>query len=542
MKRLMIAICLFATATPVLAAEAAEAVEAVEVRRALVMNAAASDPGGKIAALVKGLEAKGFDVVAAKSAAKDGWETYERFLRAFPEGGVGVIYYHGPLDAVMENNRIVFKLRLGGVKKLPSAHALPESRDRDKRMPAVPPPLGIAPLKDRLGRRAVRQSLVVFDFTEIVDKAKDPKQDARKLESGLPHQVRSLSGLRNFSAMNKPGKTLLADRVVRFMGDNKVFNDKSVVGGYGAPKGGKFELKHKPARVVSPPSKFIAGKKAGDHWMDRNGMVFIWCPPGEFVMGDKQFEDAQPVPITISKGFWIGKYELTRASAALVRLQSSSHFGREMDLPFYGTDCSKTADAMTHWRKHLQAVGLNISGWNYDIPTEAEWEYAARAGKTNPDAVDPVALAGYGNFADRTLFQNPKDTHFIYADRKADDGYGHDLAPIGSYKPNAWGIHDMLGNLAEHVCTQYTESLTGGVDPNLLGSKDGRSMPRYVIRGGAWCSPATYLHPAHRSIMANAGTLAPYSGVRLIIRQGEPRALSHTDLRNMAKAAIKKKK
>jgi len=512
--------------------------ESVEFRRALVMNATSADPRGKIKKLVDDLQAKGFVVTHLTNAAKDGWPAYEKFLRRIPEGGVNVLYYYGPLDAVIQSEKKLSNLRLGGVKKIPMVKTPPDPKDRRKNTPR-PPPLDIAPLKDRLNQNAARLNLAVFDFTEIIDQSKSDLS-ANKLEASVLGPVRTMIGPRIFAAANKPGKTRLVDSVMKILGGGNQFQDKSLVSYFAAPKQSVFSFKHTPGKVISSPDKLIQGKKAGDHWIDPNGMVFVWCPAGKFTMGDKQFFDASPVEVTISKGYWIGKYELTRASGNLMRLSSSSHFGREVHLPFYGPDCSTIADALKRWRAHLKKMGMSTPGWNYDIPTEAEWEYAARAGKTNPDAVDPVALAKYGNFADRTLFENPRETPFIYAHRTADDGYGHDLAPIGSYKPNAWGIHDMFGNIAEVVCTKYTKTLTGGVDPNLLEAQ-GRNLPRYVIRGGAWCSPAIYLHPAHRSLMANAGTLVPYSGVRLIIRNGEHRALSHNDLRELAKTKSKKK-
>jgi formylglycine-generating enzyme required for sulfatase activity len=523
-----------------IAVEIGVAVKTVELRRALLINAGATAGDGKIEQLAVALKTKGFVVTRLKNASREGWGKYETYLRGIPEAGVSVIYYQGPVDAVMQTNkRIGFRMHLGGVKKMPTASAPPGPRD-NRKLPDPPHALDISTIKDRLGNNAARQNVVVFDITTIIDKAKDPKQDMRKLTANLTHTIKLMAGPRTFSFINKPGESLLVNRVAKLLEDGNAFNDKPDVGGFGTPKEGSFSLRHEAGSVVGHGNQLIEGKKAGDHWIDPNGMVFVWCPAGQFVMGDKRFSDAQPTQVRISKGFWIGKYELTRASARLMRLQASSHFGREVNLPFYGPDCSGAADALKYWRKHLKSVGLNVPGWSYDIPTEAEWEYAARAGNSKFDAGDAKAVAVYGNFADRSLYEKPRDTHFVYADRQADDGYGHELAPIGSYKPNAWGIHDMLGNVAEHVCTQYTESLVGGVDPNILESKDGRSMPRYVIRGGAWCSPWNYLHPSHRSIMANAGTLTPYSGVRLIIRQGPPRALSHTDLRNMAKAASNK--
>ncbi|NRB28206.1 MAG: SUMF1/EgtB/PvdO family nonheme iron enzyme, partial [Roseibacillus sp.] len=116
--------------------------------------------------------------------------------------------------------------------------------------------------------------------------------------------------------------------------------------------------------------------------------------------------------------------------------------------------------------------------------------------------------------------------------READDGYGRSFAPVGQFLPNAWGIHDMLGNLAELCSTYYTEELIGGVDPNDQSLPTTRSSRLRVTRGGAWCSPPQYLHVAYRNAFTGVGT--PHVGLRLVLRQG-PRV---TRTRDEAIAAL----
>ena len=121
-----------------------------------------------------------------------------------------------------------------------------------------------------------------------------------------------------------------------------------------------------------------------------------------------------------------------------------------------------------------------------------------------------------------------------------DDGYGRGFAPVGQFLPNAWGIHDMLGNLAELCCSYYTDSLPGGANPVDLTLPDERSARRLISRGGAWCSPADYLHAAWRNEFTGAQT--PHIGLRLVIRQGERIARSRGEITAAIKLAKQKAK
>ena len=103
-------------------------------------------------------------------------------------------------------------------------------------------------------------------------------------------------------------------------------------------------------------------------------------------------------------------------------------------------------------------------GLVYRLPTEAEWEYACLAGSNENYSFgdDENDLYKYANFADASL--KADDGTFYYA-AKADDGVGRLPAPVGSYLPNAWGIHDMHGNVSEYCKDLYVPKLPDGTDP-----------------------------------------------------------------------------
>jgi formylglycine-generating enzyme required for sulfatase activity len=199
-------------------------------------------------------------------------------------------------------------------------------------------------------------------------------------------------------------------------------------------------------------------------------MKFSFCPSGSFTMGSPateadSIEDAAQVQVHISKGFWMGQTEVTQAQWKAVMSDNPSKFNGD-ELP---VETVSWEEVQTYINKVNQLVPLS-EGWGYALPTEAQWEYACRAGTSTPFAFG-LSLASTeanfnGNYPHGTMLKG------IYLGT---------TCAVGSYIANTWGLYDMHGNVYEWCADLYAERLDGGPDP------PGASLGSYRVgRGGAW--------------------------------------------------------
>ena len=197
---------------------------------------------------------------------------------------------------------------------------------------------------------------------------------------------------------------------------------------------------------------------------DDTHIELILVPAGEFDMGSRYPEEARendegPVRrITISSPFYIGRYEITHAQWKAVMGYSRTHFNR-LDLPVDGIHWS---NAVEFCRK-LSERQLET----FRLPTEAEWEYACRAGSSTAYSFGGNAslLAQYAWF-----YHNSKQkTH-----------------PVGQKEPNAFGLHDMHGNVWEW-CSDWYDAYPDDATVDPTGPSNGSAR---ILRGGSWfCTP-----------------------------------------------------
>ena len=250
-----------------------------------------------------------------------------------------------------------------------------------------------------------------------------------------------------------------------------------------------------PAEVPPPAADSLQGTEAGQVRDDNSlKMKLVWCPQGLVTMEDVEIvEDAPakqwrrkivPVKAVLSRGYWLGKYEVTQAEWKQVmgtEPWKGEKYAKE------GDNCAVTFvswhDATAFCEKLTEEehkAGRLSDDWEFALPTEAEWEHGCRAGTETKFSFgdDASALGEYAWFRN-----NAFDVERQYAHR------------VGQKKPNRWGLYDMHGNVWEWCLDAYQHKLPGGPDP-VVKKIDAKGR---VNRGGGWADFPTSCQSAKRS-------------------------------------------
>ena len=231
------------------------------------------------------------------------------------------------------------------------------------------------------------------------------------------------------------------------------------------------------------------GADTGESWTNSLGMEFVRIPAGSFLMGSPEDEEDRynnetQREVRISQPFYMGKHEVMQGQWAAVMGENPSYF----------SDCGEDCLVETvSWEDVQGFIGrLNEResgrGYRYRLPTEAEWEYAARAGTTG---------ARYGELEEIAWYW---------------DNSGYRTHPVGEKRANAWGLHDMLGNVWECTGDWYGGEYPPGAVTDPTGPSTGSIR---VARGGSWYAIARYVRSAYRHYLA-PGSRCFYLGLRLV--------------------------
>ena len=229
--------------------------------------------------------------------------------------------------------------------------------------------------------------------------------------------------------------------------------------------------------------------------------VFRWIAPGRFRMGspvDEVERGSAEVPheVTLSQGYWLADTACTQAFWLAVWPVNPSHFQEDGNNPVENV-------AWHDAQRFIAELNRRLPGLDARLPTEAEWEYACRAGTTTPFSFGKQITPEQVNY------------HGDYPCVGGEKGlYRQRTAPVGTLPPNPWGLYEMHGNVWEWCADWYAEyPPEPQVDPS--GPAFGRMR---VLRGGTWSDPARYARSATRSRIEPA--YRPRStGFRIVLGQ-----------------------
>lgn len=203
-------------------------------------------------------------------------------------------------------------------------------------------------------------------------------------------------------------------------------------------------------------------------FMAPTNMVFI--PPGTFLMGSPAFRESPLTAVTISHGFWMGRYEVTQGQYLAVIGSNPSFFstnngyGEDLSLPVERVSWKNAATYCGLLTEQERAAGRIGMGAVYRLPTEAEWEYACRAWTST--------RFSYG---DDLWYTNLTNYAWFYGNS------GGTTHPVGQKLPNPWGLYDMHGNVWEW-CQDWYGAYPGGLAVDPQGPATSASR---VNRGGS---------------------------------------------------------
>jgi len=268
--------------------------------------------------------------------------------------------------------------------------------------------------------------------------------------------------------------------------------------------GGKQDKRNNvdnPAPTVQKLAAQAQQKDPPKDFTNSLGMKFVWIPPGNFMMGCPNGEqgkrnDETQHKVTLTKGFYMGVYAVTQEEWQQVMGKNPSRFKGEKNLPVEMVDWEDCQKFIKKLREKDKKA--------YRLPTEAEWEYSCRAGTTTP--------FHFGN----TISTDQANYNGIYVYGNGKKGVDRNKTmPVGSFPANAWGLHDMHGNVYQWCQDWYGDYPNKDVvDPQgpekgeavSIKSVDGRTNVMHVFRGGCWAGDPFHCRSAFRGWVEGGGS------------------------------------
>ena len=225
-------------------------------------------------------------------------------------------------------------------------------------------------------------------------------------------------------------------------------------------------------------------------------LEMVLIPSGSFQMGNpaenknRESNENPVTPVSLTKSFYIGKFEVTQAQWVTLMEFNPSHHQDSLDLPVERVswyDATEYCRKLNELLENMQAIPEIGEALEFRLPTEAEWEYACRATTSAPYYFGLTLKTNQANFDGRSSIdaepstEDAQESVSILTD--ADEYYLEKTTPVGQFPPNTWGIFDMHGNVQEWCLDRYRSRLPGEKVTNPKGPTIGIYR---VCRGGSW--------------------------------------------------------
>jgi formylglycine-generating enzyme required for sulfatase activity len=225
---------------------------------------------------------------------------------------------------------------------------------------------------------------------------------------------------------------------------------------------------------------------------------FVWIAPGRFVMGsppEDEYSSDTRHQVNITTGFWMADTACTQGFwSAVMRGENPSEFRGDPLLPVENVSYHQVS-------AFLERLNGMVGDWVTRLPTEAEWEYACRAGTQSRYSFGEYPTMDLANYAGGFVHQDAPPHHAL-----------NRTVPVKSLPPNPWGLYEMHGNVWEW-CQDWHGGYVGSIQTDPTGPSEGSSK---VIRGGSWGSLGWTLRSAHRG-MATPNTRYKDIGFRIVL-------------------------
>jgi len=241
-----------------------------------------------------------------------------------------------------------------------------------------------------------------------------------------------------------------------------------------------------PPRPAPAPTATRAGERMVIEIRDVD-YAFRWCPAGKFLMGSPESEkdrnsDETQHQVTLTRGFWMLETQVTQLMWESVMGSNPSKF-KGLNFPVENVSWNDSQEYIEKLNALLEGTPGVPAGFKFSLPTEAQWEYACRAGTTTPFNFGSTLNGDKANCDGN----NPYGT-------STKGKYLQQTTAVGSYPANAWGLYDMHGNVREW-CQDWYENYASGVVTDPMGASTGSIR---VLRGGSWDSSAEHCRSAFR--------------------------------------------